>query len=328
MLLTCKENEKRISSGNAVGYNVASHDFQEEQRVNGKLFASIQHILPHHLISRAVSGVAECTMTGFKNALIKGFANHFMVDMSEAQEPDLKAYKNFNDFFTRPLKDGVRPQPEDKILHSCPADGAISQIGDIRLGRIYQAKGHDYSLTALLGGDTKLADEFMEGKFATIYLSPRDYHRVHMPVKGTLRSMTYVPGRLFSVNQDTAENVPGLFARNERVVCIFDTDNGPVAMILVGAMIVASIETVWAGLVTPPRRILKEFDYTTHGRRQIKLKRGDEMGRFKLGSTVIMLYGRDQIEWLEGLSAGDPVRMGQALAKPVAASTEEKPDNE
>ena len=261
-------------------------------------------------------------MTGFKNALIKGFAGHFKVDMSEAQEPDLTAYDHFNDFFTRPLKEGARTQPEDNALHSCPADGAISQLGDIRLGRIFQAKGHDYSLTALLGGNTELADEFMEGKFATVYLSPKDYHRVHMPVEGTLRSMTYVPGRLFSVNQATAENVPGLFARNERVVCIFDTDNGPVAMILVGAMIVASIETVWAGLVTPPRRVLKDFDYSRNGRRQIKLKRGDEMGRFKLGSTVIMLYGKDQIEWLEGLSASQPVRMGQPMAKPVTTVTD------
>ena len=234
--------------------------------------------------------------------------------MSEAQEENPEAYPTFNDFFTRPLKDGMRPLPEDASKVVCPADGAVSQIGDIKYGRVFQAKGHDYSLVELVGGDYQLAEEFQDGKFATIYLSPKDYHRVHMPFTGTLRQMIHVPGRLFSVNQTTAENVPGLFARNERAVCIFDTEKGPMAVILVGAMLVASIETVWAGQVTPKKRQVQTFDYTPEGNQPIVLERGAEMGRFKLGSTAIVLFGKDQVEWAESLAAEDVVRMGQAIS--------------
>lgn len=278
-----------------------------------RLFAAVQTILPHHLISRATHCLAECQIPWFKNTFIQWFVRQYDVDMREALEENPKAYAHFNDFFTRPLKHDARPMPADSHAVISPADGAISQLGDIRYGRLYQAKGHDFSLTELLGGDSALATEFTEGKFATVYLSPKDYHRVHMPAGGTLRQMIHVPGRLFSVNQATTENLPRLFARNERVVCIFDTDRGPMAVILVGAMIVASIETVWSGVVTPPRRILKAFDYTEAGRQAIHLNRGDEMGRFKLGSTAIVLFGKDQMNWLDDLKAGDTVRMGQAI---------------
>ena len=278
-----------------------------------QLFIALQYILPHHLISRGVGLLAECTVSAIKNPFTNWFVKQYNIDMSEAQEENPEAYRSFNDFFTRPLKEGMRPLPEDQKAVVCPADGAISQIGDIKYNRVFQAKGHDYSLTELVGGDPELAKEFSEGHFATVYLSPKDYHRVHMPVAGTLRKMIHVPGRLFSVNQTTAENVPRLFARNERAVCIFDTEKGPMAVILVGAMIVASIETVWAGLVTPHKRKVQTFDYTPEGNQPITLERGAEMGRFKLGSTAIVLFGKDQVEWAENLTEGTPVRMGQAI---------------
>jgi phosphatidylserine decarboxylase len=199
-----------------------------------------------------------------------------------------------------------------------PADGAVSQLGPIEHGRVFQAKGHSFSVLELLGGDSAVAAPFMGGDFATIYLSPKDYHRVHMPLAGTLREMVYIPGRIFSVNQTTAENVPELFARNERVACIFDTERGPMAVVLVGAMIVASIETVWAGLVTPPKRELKTFRYDEAARGPIHLEKGAELGRFKLGSTAIVLFGPDQVKWSEELLAGTPVQMGQGIALPKA----------
>ena len=279
----------------------------------GRLFVAIQVILPHHLISRVVYYLIECQIRWLKNALIRWFVRRYGVDMSEALEESLEAYTHFNDFFTRALKHDARPMPADSHAVISPADGIISQLGNIRYGRLYQAKGHEFSLTELLGGDSTLATEFTEGKFATVYLSPRDYHRVHMPADGTLRCMIYVPGRLFSVNPATTENLPRLFACNERVVCIFDTDQGVMAVILIGAMIVASIETIWSGVVTPPRRILKAFDYTEAGRQAVHLNRGDEMGRFKLGSTAIVLFGKGQMNWLDELQPGNAVRMGQAI---------------
>lgn len=239
--------------------------------------------------------------------------------MSEALVEDLSAYEHFNAFFTRALKPGARPLDETPGAILCPADGAVSQLGPIEHGRIFQAKGHGFSAQELLGGDPAMAAPFMGGEFATIYLSPKDYHRVHMPLAGTLREMVYVPGRLFSVNQTTAENVPELFARNERVVCLFDTERGPMAVVLVGAMIVASIETVWAGLVTPPKRELKTFRYDEASRAPIHLEKGAELGRFKLGSTAIVLFGPEQVRWAESLGAGSAVRMGQLLAEPVQA---------
>lgn len=253
--------------------------------VSQKAFSLLQYPLPHHAISRLIGKLAQCDNPWVKDTLIKAFIKRFNVDMSQALEPNPTAYATFNDFFTRALKADARPLG-DGILS--PADGVLSQYGRLQAGQLVQAKGHTYSAQTLLGGDTALAEEFLGGSFATVYLSPRDYHRVHMPVTGTLREMIYVPGRLFSVNQATATYVPGLFARNERLVCIFDTEHGPMAMVLVGAMIVAAIETVWSGQVTPlsghPQRI--PFG------QPITLEKGAEMGRFKLGSTVVMCFAK------------------------------------
>ena len=278
-----------------------------------RLFILSQYLLPHHLLSRLIGYAAECRATWFKSRLINWFAKQYQVDMSEAAVEQLDAYEHFNAFFTRALKDGARPLDSGTDAVLCPADGAVSQLGKIEHGRIFQAKGHSFSVLELLGGDSARAAEFMGGEFATIYLSPKDYHRVHMPLAGTLREMVYVPGRLFSVNQTTAENVPELFARNERAVCIFDTERGPMAVVLVGAMIVASIETVWAGLVTPPKRELKSTRYDAAARAPIELAKGAELGRFKLGSTAIVLFGPEQVQWATDLAASSPVRMGQLL---------------
>ncbi|HDZ46124.1 hypothetical protein LCGC14_0055050 [marine sediment metagenome] len=250
-----------------------------------KAFSLLQYPLPHHAISRLTGQFAQCDNPWVKNTLIKAFIKQFNVDMSEALEPDPTAYATFNDFFTRALKDDARPFGAGILS---PADGTLSQYGRLQAGQLVQAKGHTYSAQTLLGGDSILAEEFLKGSFATVYLSPSDYHRVHMPVTGTLREMIYVPGRLFSVNQATAAYVPGLFARNERLVCIFDTEHGAMAMVLVGAMIVAAIETVWSGQVTPlsghPQRM--QFG------QPIVLEKGAEMGRFKLGSTVVMCFAK------------------------------------
>lgn len=280
-----------------------------------RLFILSQYLTPHHLLSRLIGCAAECRAPWFKNRLITWFAKQYQVDMSEAQIEDPTAFEHFNAFFTRALKEGARPLDNLPGAVLCPADGAVSQLGRIEHGRVFQAKGHSYSVTELLGGDSERAAPFMGGDFATVYLSPKDYHRVHMPLAGTLKEMIYVPGRLFSVNQTTAENVPELFARNERVVCLFDTERGPMAVVLVGAMIVASIETVWAGLITPPKRELKTVRYDETARAPISLDKGAELGRFKLGSTAIVLFGPEQVQWAEELGANSPVRMGQLLGK-------------
>ena len=281
-----------------------------------RLFILSQYLLPHHLLSRLIGCAAECRVGWFKNRLIGWFAQQYQVNMSEAQVEDLTAFAHFNDFFTRALKDGARPLDTAPGSVLSPADGAVSQLGKIEQGRIFQAKCHSFSVIELLGGDSQRAAPFMGGDFATVYLSPKDYHRVHMPLTGTLKEMVYVPGRLFSVNQTTAENVPELFARNERVVCLFDTERGPMAVVLVGAMIVASIETVWAGLITPPKRALKTFRYDEAARAPIVLEKGAELGRFKLGSTAVVLFGPEQVQWAEGLAANSPVKMGQRLGLP------------
>ena len=280
-----------------------------------RLFIISQYLLPHHQLSRLIGCAAECRAPWFKSRLIAWFSRRYQVDMREAAVEDLNAYEHFNAFFTRALKEGARPLDATPGAILCPADGAISQLGKIEHGRIFQAKGHSYSVLELLGGDAERAAPFMGGDFATVYLSPKDYHRVHMPLAGTLKEMVYVPGRLFSVNQTTAENVPELFARNERVVCLFDTERGPMAVVLVGAMIVASIETVWAGLVTPPRRELKSVRYD-QPQGPIQLDKGAEIGRFKLGSTAIVLFGPEQVQWAASLGETSPVRMGQQLALP------------
>ena len=291
-----------------------------------KIFAWIQYPLPHHLISRLVGFLAQTRVGWLKNVLIKQFIKIFKVDMSEAEQPNGSQYENFNQFFTRPLKEGVRPVISLDHSMACPVDGTVSQLGAIDYGRIFQAKGHSYSVLELLGGDIERAAPFMGGQFATIYLSPKDYHRIHMPVKGTLKQMVHVPGRLFSVNPATTENVSGLFARNERVVAIFDTDYGPMAMVLVGAMIVASIETVWSGQVTPLNRDVAVTQYNnTQG---ITLEKGEEMGRFKLGSTIVMLYGQEMTEFLDSMQAGTATRMGEHFGQFQVESTKAEAENQ
>lgn len=277
------------------------------------LFVFSQYLTPQHLLSRGAGKVAECKIPSIKNNIIEWFIKKYNVDMSEAAIQDPTSFQHFNDFFTRELKEGAREIDSGKDVIVSPVDGAISQLGEIKQGQIFQAKGQSFSVVELLGGDPDRAEPFMGGSFSTIYLSPKDYHRIHMPLTGTLREMVYVPGKLFSVNPVTTEKVPRLFARNERVVAIFDTEIGPVAMVLVGAMIVASIETVWAGLVAPIRRKVKA---TLYGKDQeeIKIEKGHEMGRFKLGSTVVLCLPPNAAEFAENLQAESVVRMGQAFA--------------
>ncbi|MGI9319787.1 MAG: archaetidylserine decarboxylase, partial [Thiogranum sp.] len=235
----------------------------------------------------------------------------YQVNWSEAKYPRPEDYRHFNEFFTRPLRDGARPIEGDGNIVISPADGHISQIGNIDRDAVFQAKGQEFSVTDLLGGDTQRAEQFRDGSFVTVYLSPRDYHRVHMPLSGKLRETVYIPGRLFSVAPHTTRTIPRLFARNERLVSIFDTDAGAMAMVLVGAINVAAIETVWSGLVTPPPR--SGIEAEDHRQSAIELPRGAEMGRFNMGSTVILLFGKDRIHWLQGLQAGQALQMGQQL---------------
>ena len=274
------------------------------------LFITLQHLLPQHLLSRGTGWLASTRIKAIKNTFIRRFAQAYDVNMAEAAEENPLAYENFNAFFTRALKPGARPIAAGARVVACPADGAISQIGPITQDRIFQAKGHDYSVATLLGGDAERARPFIGGHFATVYLSPRDYHRVHMPFTGRLREMIYVPGDLYSVNAVTAGSVDNLFARNERLVCVFDTAAGPMAVVLVGAMIVAGIATVWAGDIRPHGRNVTISNYQ---HQNIVLQKGDELGRFYLGSTAIVLFGPDVVTWKESLAAGTPVRMGEAF---------------
>jgi phosphatidylserine decarboxylase len=267
--------------------------------------------LPHHAVSRVTYRLTRIQAPWFKDRFIRWFARQYKVDWSEAKYQRPEDYRHFNAFFTRPLRAGARPIEGDSGTVVCPADGHISQIGGISEDAVFQAKGHAFSVTALLGGDKARAQTFRNGSFATIYLSPRDYHRVHMPLGGKLRETVYVPGRLFSVAPHTTRTVPGLFARNERLVSIFDTDAGPMALVLVGAINVAAIETVWAGLVTPPQR--KAIEVQTFRDSAVELPRGAEMGRFNMGSTVIVLFAEAQVAWQPGLQANLPVRMGQSI---------------
>nr|WP_290442412.1 archaetidylserine decarboxylase [Pseudoalteromonas sp. OANN1] len=276
----------------------------------------MQYALPKHAVSRLVGKLAAAEAGALTTKLIKLFIKQYKIDMSEALHEDPAHYKTFNEFFTRPLKPGIRPLAEDSDILAHPVDGAISQLGDVVDGQIIQAKGHNYSLQTLLGGKEEDVAPYVGGKFATIYLAPKDYHRIHMPVDGTLRKMIYVPGDLFSVNPLTAQNVPNLFARNERVVAIFDTEIGPLSMVLVGATIVASIETIWAGTVTPPAgRDVFTWTYPAEGDNAIMLKKGEEMGRFKLGSTVILAWGANKAEFLDGQNPETVTRMGTPFAK-------------
>ncbi|MFC6671638.1 archaetidylserine decarboxylase [Marinobacterium aestuariivivens] len=293
-----------------------------------KLFILLQQLAPQHCLSRLAGRLAECRDPWVKNTFIRWFANRYGVNMQEAEVEDLRAYENFNAFFTRKLKADARPVDPDPDAIVSPADGAISQLGPIDHGRIFQAKGRGYGLSTLLGGDMELAAPFKNGSFATIYLSPRDYHRVHMPVDGKLRETVYIPGDLYSVNQTTAAHVDELFARNERLVAIFDTDHGPMAMVLVGAMIVAGIETVWSGQVTPVPRAPVRTRYDARPDSDIRIARGEEMGRFKLGSTVVLLFGPDALTWSRELGAESALRLGQRIGSrtPPPAQQEKNAD--
>ncbi|WP_038912050.1 archaetidylserine decarboxylase [Dickeya dadantii] len=277
---------------------------------------ALQHLLPKVWLTQLAGWGADRQAGMLTKLVIDLFARIYKVNMQEAQQPDTASYHSFNDFFVRPLKPGIRPVDPLPNRLVFPADGAISQLGAIDDDRILQAKQHDYTLEALLAGNYIISDLFRDGLFVTTYLSPRDYHRVHMPCDGILRDMIYVPGDLFSVNPLTAANVPNLFARNERVICLFDTPFGPMVQILVGATIVGSIETVWAGVVTPPREgIIKRWAYPMEGEGAVILEKGDEMGRFKLGSTVINLFAKDRVQLMPGLASQSVTRMGEAMAE-------------
>ncbi len=272
--------------------------------------------LPHHAISRLTYRLTRIQTPWFKNALIRWFADAYQVDWSEARHQRPDDYATFNAFFTRSLRADARPIAGDATTLVSPADGRVSQLGDIVGDAIVQAKGHQFSLQELLGGDGSLATAFEGGKFITVYLSPRDYHRVHMPLAGSLRRTLYVPGRLYSVAPHTVRSIPRLFARNERLVAVFDTEVGPMAVILVGAINVAAIETVWSGLVTPPQRPRVETrDWSAQG---IHLERGAEMGRFNMGSTVILLFARESVDWSAQVDAEQDLRMGQAIGSLAA----------
>ncbi len=275
-----------------------------------------QKYAPKHAITRIIGKIATKELKGLTTAIIKLFIKPYKIDMDEALHSDPAHFKTFNDFFIRELKQGVRPivDGDDIIVH--PADARVSQFGDIKEGLLIQAKNHSFSAQELLGGDVDLYQEFEAGHFATLYLSPSDYHRVHMPCDGVLRKMIYVPGDLYSVNPLTTENIPNLFARNERVVCIFDTEFGPMAQILVGATIVGSIELVWSGTMTPPRgNTIYCWDYPSQGTTAVILKKGQEMGRFKLGSTVINLFAKGSIEFDDSVSNDVKTVLGTAYAK-------------
>lgn len=278
-------------------------------------FIAFQHIAPQHALSRLAGLLAESTSPWLRDALIRRFIAAFDVDMSQAAR-GIGEFASFNDFFTRELKPGARPLADAASFILSPADGAISQLGDITGGRILQAKGRDYSVAEILGGAAEEAARFEGGRFMTIYLSPRDYHRVHMPATGRLQTTAYLPGDLFSVNQVTAEGVERLFARNERLACLFDGPDGRFASIMVGAMIVAGIDTVWPNnFRTHARAVVREdFSAAAHD-----FAAGDEMGRFYLGSTVVLLFEPGRVEWLDGLKPGDPLRMGQAIGQRLTA---------
>jgi phosphatidylserine decarboxylase len=269
-----------------------------------------QYLLPKQALTSIAGAFARWHGGTITTAAIRAFVGRYGVQMQEAADPDPAAYACFNDFFTRALKPGLRPLAGASLL--CPVDGAVSQFGRIEGERIFQAKGQDYTATALLGGDAALAARFADGHFATLYLSPKDYHRIHMPCAGRLRRMIHVPGALFSVNPATARGVPGLFARNERVVCVFDGERGPWVLVLVGATIVGSMATVWHGVVNPPRPgSLREWRYDD---KPVELARGAEMGRFLLGSTVVLLFPRGPLRFNAAWAPGGAVRMGQAMA--------------
>ena len=275
-----------------------------------ELFVALQRLLPQHALSRLIARAAESKMPWLKNRLIERAIAAFDINIDEAESSDTDDYENFNSFFTRALKDGARPIDQGSNALVSPADGAVSQAGPITQERIIQAKGSDYSAGRLLG-NTEEAKLYTDGAFTTIYLSPKDYHRVHMPIAGTLISTRYIPGDLFSVNDKTAQALPGLFARNERLVCQFDSELGQFALVFVGAMLVAGIETVWGGFETPGRGAVRNADFLG---RDLSFDKGEEIGRFKFGSTVILLIQKDKIDWQDSFFPQAPVQMGEKIA--------------
>ena len=275
-----------------------------------------QYILPHHVLSQMMSKLTHCENKAWKNLFIKQVIRHYGVNMDEALEQDINTFKSFNDFFTRELKPGVRPLTAEHNAIACPADGTVSQAGNITDGEIFQAKGKSYTATDLLGGNFERAKPFNNGVFTTIYLSPKDYHRLHMPLTGMLREMVHIPGRLFSVNTATTNSIPGLFARNERVVALFDTEVGPMALVLVGAIFVSSIETVWHSVVTPPS--ISSVQTWRYQDNAPTLKIGEEMGRFNMGSTIIVLFGKDKAQWDNEFIANKVVKLGERIGKTLA----------
>lgn len=269
-----------------------------------------QYLLPKGALTNFAGRIANARGGSRTTALIRWFVGRYNVNMDEALDPDISHYTSFNEFFTRALRPDARPLANADFI--CPVDGRISQFGAINDDQIFQAKGHNFSTTALVGGDAELAAQFRNGSFANLYLSPRDYHRIHMPCDGRLTRMIYVPGDLFSVNPTTARGIPGLFARNERVVCVFDTAHGPFVMTLVGATIVGSMATVWHGVVNPPRSShVREWQYDDQN---IMLKKGDELGRFLLGSTVVMLFPKDVLTFNQAWQPAAAVRLGETMA--------------
>ncbi len=274
-----------------------------------RLAVLLQYLLPKQALTVLAGKVASAQSGKMTTRLIHWFVARYQVNMAEAANPDIHSYSSFNEFFTRPLRADARPLAQADFI--CPVDGAISQFGNIVYDQVFQAKGHSYSTTALVGGDKDLAAKFLNGSFATLYLSPRDYHRIHMPCDGRLTRMIYVPGALFSVNPTTARGVPGLFARNERVVCEFESAHGPFILTLVGATIVGSMATVWHGVVNPPRsREVREWRYDD---KQVVLKKGEEMGRFLLGSTVVMLFPKDTLQFNPEWAPTRAIRMGEMM---------------
>ena len=273
-----------------------------------------QYLAPHFLVTKFVYWLAQSRNTVVKNIFITWFRNHYKVDMSLAQNENATSYESFNAFFTRSLKPDVRPLDSDRHKIICPVDGAVSQIGHINGESIFQAKGHTFTLHQLLAGQDEWCKTFHNGAFTTIYLSPKDYHRIHMPCSGTLKQMSYVPGKLFSVSPLTARMIPGVFARNERILCFFDTDFGPLGLIMVGAMIVGGMETVWHGCVTPPHRgRVKHWHYTDSESPKL-FNKGEEMGRFNIGSTVILLFPENCVEWNDEITCESTTVVGQPIA--------------
>lgn len=277
-------------------------------------FVFLQYFIPKHLLSRLVGFAANSEWIWLKNLMIHWFIKHYKLDMSIAEKSDPADYATFNDFFIRKLKANLRPIASAPGSIVSPVDGVVSQFGEIAQGQLIQAKGMDYSLGGLLG-ETEFQQHFWQGQFATIYLSPKDYHRVHMPFTGKLLEMTYVPGSLFAVNQASANQIPAVFAKNERVICMFQTEIGKIAVIMVGAMIVAGISTVWAGNVTPNKdKVIKSYIY-----HDVTLRRGEEMGCFSMGSTVILLFEPNRMRWDPSLNLDQSIKYGQKIGALVGS---------